>query len=111
MMEVSKLILAACAESRSERPERDRLTVTLIWAAVFTILTVFVLLMVYRGSLSSMLAARAFDPFLVFDMKVHYVATKNFSFDFVIDNVFNAQYFLFHPFPGRTYVLAGKYRF
>jgi iron complex outermembrane receptor protein len=54
---------------------------------------------------------QAFDPFVVVDMKVHYVATKNFSFDFGIDNVFNAQYFLFHPFPGRTFVVAGKYTF
>ena len=53
----------------------------------------------------------AFDNFFVVDMKVHYVATKNFSFDFGIDNVFNAQYFLFHPFPGRTFVVAGKYTF
>jgi iron complex outermembrane receptor protein len=53
----------------------------------------------------------AFDNFLVVDMKVHYVATKNLSFDFGIDNVFNAQYFLFHPFPGRTFVVAGKYTF
>ena len=42
-------------------------------------------------------------------MKVHYNATQNFSFDFGIDNVFNEQYFLFHPFPGRTFVMAGKY--
>jgi iron complex outermembrane receptor protein len=54
---------------------------------------------------------QAFDPFLVFDMKVHYNATRNLSFDFGIDNLFNAQYFLFHPFPGRTFVLAGKYKF
>jgi iron complex outermembrane recepter protein len=54
---------------------------------------------------------QAFDPFLVVDMKIHYKATQNFSFDFGIDNVFNAQYFLFHPFPGRTFVLAGKYAF
>lgn len=54
---------------------------------------------------------QAFDPFFVFDMKIHYNATKNFSFDFGIDNIFNAQYFLFHPFPGRTVVLAGKYTF
>ncbi len=32
-------------------------------------------------------------------MKVHYNATKNFSFDFGIDNLFDEQYFLFHPFP------------
>ncbi|UFZ06026.1 TonB-dependent receptor [Bradyrhizobium ontarionense] len=53
----------------------------------------------------------AFDSFFVVDMKVHYNATKTFSFDFGIDNVFNEQYTLFHPFPGRTYVLAAKYTF
>jgi iron complex outermembrane recepter protein len=53
----------------------------------------------------------AFDNYIVADMKVHYTATRNFSFDFGIDNLFNEQYFLFHPFPGRTYVLAGKYTF
>ena len=52
---------------------------------------------------------QAFDPFLVEDMKIHYNATANFSFDFGIDNIFNEQYFLFHPFPGRTFVLAAKY--
>ena len=51
----------------------------------------------------------AFDNYFVVDMKVHYVATQNFSFDFGIDNIFNEQYFLFHPFPGRTFVLAAKY--
>ncbi|MCP3470267.1 TonB-dependent receptor [Bradyrhizobium sp. CCGUVB1N3] len=54
---------------------------------------------------------QAFDPFFVVDMKIHYNATKDFSFDFGIDNLFNYQYFLFHPFPGRTFVLAGKYTF
>ncbi len=53
----------------------------------------------------------AFDNYFVVDTKVHYEPTKNISFDFGIDNVFNEQYFLFHPFPGRTYVLAGRYRF
>lgn len=53
----------------------------------------------------------AFDNFFVVDLKVHYNATKNFAFDFGIDNLFNDQYFLFHPFPGRTFVLAGKYTF
>jgi iron complex outermembrane recepter protein len=53
----------------------------------------------------------AFDNYFVVDMKIHYNATKNFTFDFGIDNLFNEQYFLYHPFPGRTYVLAGKYTF
>jgi iron complex outermembrane receptor protein len=53
----------------------------------------------------------AFDNYIVVDTKIHYNATKDFAFDFGIDNLFNEQYFLFHPFPGRTYVLAGKYTF
>ena len=53
----------------------------------------------------------AFDNYFVVDMKVHYNATKNLAFDFGIDNLLNEQYFLFHPFPGRTYVLAGRYTF
>jgi iron complex outermembrane receptor protein len=53
----------------------------------------------------------AFDNYFVADMKIHYNATEKFAFDFGIDNIFNEQYFLFHPFPGRTYVLAGKYTF
>ena len=53
----------------------------------------------------------AFDNYIVVDMKVHYNATKNLSFDAGIDNLFNEQYFLFHPFPGRTYIVAAKYSF
>lgn len=53
----------------------------------------------------------AFDKYFVVDTKLHYNATKNFSFDAGIDNIFNEQYFLFHPFPGRTYVLAARYAF
>jgi iron complex outermembrane receptor protein len=53
----------------------------------------------------------AFDNYFVVDMKIHYKATEQFAFDFGIDNLFNEQYFLFHPFPGRTYVVAGRYTF
>lgn len=53
----------------------------------------------------------AFDNYFVVDMKIHYNATQNLAFDFGIDNLLNEQYFLFHPFPGRTYVLAGRYTF
>jgi iron complex outermembrane receptor protein len=53
----------------------------------------------------------AFDNYVVADLKVHYNATEKLSLDAGIDNVFNEQYFLFHPFPGRTYVVAGKYTF
>ena len=30
---------------------------------------------------------------------------------FGIDNIFNEKYFLFHPFPQRTYVVQGKLTF
>jgi iron complex outermembrane recepter protein len=53
----------------------------------------------------------AFDSYFVADMKIHYEATKNLSFDFGIDNIFNEQYFLYHPFPGRTFVTAARYKF
>jgi iron complex outermembrane receptor protein len=53
----------------------------------------------------------AFDKYLVFDTKLHYEATENVSLDFGIDNLFNEYYFLFHPFPGRTYVMAAKVKF
>lgn len=53
----------------------------------------------------------AFDNYFVIDMKIHYKATENFAFDFGIDNLINEQYFLYHPFPGRTYVTAARYSF
>jgi hypothetical protein len=34
-----------------------------------------------------------FDNFFVVDLKIHYDATKNFAFDFGIDNLFNEQIF------------------
>lgn len=53
----------------------------------------------------------AFDHYFVVDTKLHYEPGKNVSFDFGIDNLFNQQYMLFHPFPGRTFVLAGRVKF
>ena len=54
---------------------------------------------------------RAFDTFLVVDMKIHYKATKNFSFDFGIDNSSTRNTSCSIHSPGRTFVLAGKYTF
>jgi iron complex outermembrane receptor protein len=53
----------------------------------------------------------AFDNYFVVDMKIHFKANKDVSFDFGVDNLFNQQYFLFHPFPVRTYVVAGRHTF
>jgi iron complex outermembrane recepter protein len=53
---------------------------------------------------------QAFDPFVVVDLKVQYKVSQNGTLNFGIDNVFNAQYHLFHPFPQRTFVLSGKFQ-
>jgi iron complex outermembrane receptor protein len=45
----------------------------------------------------------AFDSFLVFDTHVHYRITKNLALDAGIDNLNNDKYFLYHPFPQRTW--------
>ncbi|MCC3245553.1 TonB-dependent receptor [Methylocystis sp. WRRC1] len=54
---------------------------------------------------------QSFDPFFVVDTKIHYKYNDRFSFDFGVDNIGNYKYFLFHPFPQRTFYLAGKYEF
>jgi iron complex outermembrane receptor protein len=51
---------------------------------------------------------QAFDPFLVFDMRVQYQVIEQGTISFGIDNIGNAKYHLFHPFPQRTFVVQGK---
>ena len=53
----------------------------------------------------------AFDRFFVVDTRIHYDATENVAFDFGIDNLNNDKYFLFHPFPGRTFVADARIKF
>jgi iron complex outermembrane receptor protein len=50
----------------------------------------------------------AFDSFAVFDAHVRYQLTDNVSADIGIDNITNDKYFLFHPFPDRTYLASLK---
>ncbi len=54
---------------------------------------------------------QAFDPYLVFDMRLQYQVNERGSLAFGIDNIFNEKYFLFHPFPQRTYVVQGRLKF
>ncbi len=54
---------------------------------------------------------QAFDRFFVVDTKIHYKMNERFSFDFGVDNLGNYKYFLFHPFPQRTFIMSGKYQF
>ncbi|MFO1103209.1 MAG: TonB-dependent receptor [Methylocystis sp.] len=51
----------------------------------------------------------AFDRFFVVDTKIHYKWNERWAFDFGIDNIGNYKYFLFHPFPQRTFFFAAKY--
>jgi iron complex outermembrane receptor protein len=54
---------------------------------------------------------QAFDPFFVVDTRIQYKAGDRGSISFGIDNLNNAKYHLFHPFPQRTYVIQGKLTF
>jgi len=53
----------------------------------------------------------AFDRWFVVDTKIRYKLNERFSFSFGVDNLNNYKYFLFHPFPQRTFVLSAKYEF
>jgi iron complex outermembrane receptor protein len=54
---------------------------------------------------------QAFDPFFVVDTRIQYKVTKTGSLAFGIDNIGNAKYHLFHPFPQRTFVAQGRLQF
>jgi iron complex outermembrane receptor protein len=51
----------------------------------------------------------AFDRFFIVDTKIHYKYNDRWGLDFGIDNIANYKYFLFHPFPQRTFFVAAKY--
>jgi iron complex outermembrane recepter protein len=52
----------------------------------------------------------AFDRFLVFDAHVNYQINQQLSASLGVDNLTNEKYFLYHPFPQRTYVASIKFR-
>jgi len=54
---------------------------------------------------------QAFDPFVVVDARIQYKVSQNGTLNFGVDNIFNEQYHLFHPFPQRTFVASGKVTF
>jgi len=54
---------------------------------------------------------QSFNPFFVVDLRAEYKVNQHGSIAFGIDNVNNENYFLFHPFPQRTYVVQGKLTF
>jgi len=50
----------------------------------------------------------SFDPFFVLDAHVRYQLDKSVAADIGVDNLTDSKYFLFHPFPGRTFVASLK---
>lgn len=53
----------------------------------------------------------AFDKFFVVDLHAEYKITNRFFADAGIDNVNNDKYFLYHPFPQRTYTASLRFKF
>jgi len=54
---------------------------------------------------------QGFESYFVVDLRTRYEFNKNWSAAVGIDNVNNADYFLFHPFPQRTVSAELKYNF
>ncbi len=52
---------------------------------------------------------QGFAGYLVADARVHYQWDDNWSIAAGVDNLNNDKYFLFHPFPQRTFVLEVHY--
>jgi iron complex outermembrane recepter protein len=50
----------------------------------------------------------AFDNFFVVDLHARYQIVNSVSAEIGIDNLTDDKYFLFHPFPGRTYLASLK---
>jgi iron complex outermembrane receptor protein len=54
---------------------------------------------------------QGFSEWFVMDTKVNYRVDENWSASGGIDNLLDRKYFLFHPFPHRTFVAGLKYGF
>lgn len=52
---------------------------------------------------------QGFESFFVMDARMHYQLDKHWSGALGVDNLNNHKYFLFHPFPQRTFYLSLKY--
>jgi len=52
---------------------------------------------------------QGFSEWFVVDTKVNYRVNDNWSASFGVDNLLDRKYFLFHPFPHRTFLAGLKY--
>ena len=53
----------------------------------------------------------AFDRFFVVDTRINYALSERASVGFGVDNINNEKYFLFHPFPQRTFYADARLKF
>ena len=52
---------------------------------------------------------QGFDGYLVADVRLHYRIDGNWGAAIGIDNINNDKYFLYHPFPQRTFLMEIHY--
>ncbi len=53
----------------------------------------------------------AFDSFFVVDTRMQYRIDDRVAISFGVDNIGNEKYFLYHPFPARTFIADARVRF
>ena len=54
---------------------------------------------------------QGFSEWFVMDTKANYQVNQNWNASFGVDNLLDRKYFLFHPFPHRTFIAGLKYGF
>jgi len=54
---------------------------------------------------------QGFEPFFVMDTRASYQFNRHWQAAFGVDNLNNRTYFLYHPFPERTYVAELRYKY
>ena len=52
-----------------------------------------------------------FEGYTLFDIKARYKVDKNLTASLGVDNLNNRNYFMYHPFPQRTFIGNLKYNF
>jgi outer membrane receptor protein involved in Fe transport len=53
---------------------------------------------------------QGFAGYFVVDARARYKVDENWSVSLGVDNLNNDKYFLFHPFPQRTFVMSVHYQ-
>lgn len=54
---------------------------------------------------------QGFEDYLVVDLRANFRASEHFDFALGVDNVGNNRYFLFHPFPQRSFTAEVRWRY